>query len=206
MPSAPAFDEAFADACGHCWSGGATCGGFAAIHCIRRRRVADRTRFAGAIGRAQSELVWVGRGPGPTGRGPRRFRRRQCRSSRRASAGAPAQYAKLKLAGLDGGPVIWQFSCAEIRARAWPWPADDARDGRVFGGRRGPHLVARDAGQGHGLGIRPRPPRRWRLDGPSAWKLIGYFCLGYPAAGDVRMLETAGWRWRRPAASFPIRR
>ena len=45
------------------------------------------------------------------------------------------------------------------------------------------------------------------LEVSAAWKLIGYFCLGYPAEeDDMPMLETVGWEERRPARSFLIRR
>jgi 5,6-dimethylbenzimidazole synthase len=36
------------------------------------------------------------------------------------------------------------------------------------------------------------------LDAPADWRLIGYFCLGYPADTDtVPALERAGWEHRR---------
>ena len=39
------------------------------------------------------------------------------------------------------------------------------------------------------------------------WKLVGYFCLGYPQAEDVRpALERAGWERRRPSELFLTRR
>jgi 5,6-dimethylbenzimidazole synthase len=45
------------------------------------------------------------------------------------------------------------------------------------------------------------------LDVPTAWKFIGYFCLGYPQADDtIPELEQAGWEQRRLAASIIIRR
>ena len=45
------------------------------------------------------------------------------------------------------------------------------------------------------------------LDVPAEWKLIGYFCLGYPVEEeDVPLLETAGWEERRAPPSFLIRR
>jgi len=45
------------------------------------------------------------------------------------------------------------------------------------------------------------------LDVPVTWKLIGYFCLGYPEAEDnVPNLQRSGWERRRPAGSFLIRR
>jgi 5,6-dimethylbenzimidazole synthase len=46
------------------------------------------------------------------------------------------------------------------------------------------------------------------LEVPDAWKLIGYFCLGYPAdqEDDVPLLETAGWEARRAMSTFLIYR
>jgi 5,6-dimethylbenzimidazole synthase len=45
------------------------------------------------------------------------------------------------------------------------------------------------------------------LDVPSGWRLIGYFCLGYPATvDDAPELEREGWQTRRPADHFPVRR
>ena len=45
------------------------------------------------------------------------------------------------------------------------------------------------------------------LDVPTDWRLIGYFCLGYPQAEDDRPeLERVGWAERQPAESFIIRR
>jgi 5,6-dimethylbenzimidazole synthase len=45
------------------------------------------------------------------------------------------------------------------------------------------------------------------LSVPETWRLIGYFCLGYPAAADdVPELEREGWEARRPAADFVVRR
>jgi len=38
------------------------------------------------------------------------------------------------------------------------------------------------------------------LDVPDHWTLIGYFCLGYPAAeGETPELERLGWETRRAA-------
>ena len=42
---------------------------------------------------------------------------------------------------------------------------------------------------------------------PPEWKLIGYFCLGYPMEEeDMPVLETVGWEERRVAPSFLIHR
>ena len=45
------------------------------------------------------------------------------------------------------------------------------------------------------------------LDVPPDWRLIGYFCLGYPQADDDQPeLERAGWEERQPADNFVLRR
>ena len=45
------------------------------------------------------------------------------------------------------------------------------------------------------------------LDVPTNWKLIGYFCLGFPEAeDDVPVLQRLRWEEGRPAASFLLRR
>jgi 5,6-dimethylbenzimidazole synthase len=45
------------------------------------------------------------------------------------------------------------------------------------------------------------------LDVPANWKLIGYFCLGFPEADDdMPVLQRLRWEERRRAASFLLRR
>jgi 5,6-dimethylbenzimidazole synthase len=42
---------------------------------------------------------------------------------------------------------------------------------------------------------------------PDHWRLIGYFCLGYPQEEhDTPELERAGWEYRRPGAPELLRR
>ncbi len=45
------------------------------------------------------------------------------------------------------------------------------------------------------------------LDLPASWKLVAYFCIGYPAAeSDRPELERLGWEQRRPAESRILQR
>jgi 5,6-dimethylbenzimidazole synthase len=130
------------------------------------------------------------------------------------SAQAPeraAQYARLKLAGLDEAPchlAVFADRATEqgygLGRRTMPEMADYSAVAAV-------HtlwLAARAAGIGMGWVSILDPQQVGEiLDVPSAWKLIGYFCLGYPAQEDeVPMLETEDWEQRRPPASFLIRR
>jgi 5,6-dimethylbenzimidazole synthase len=122
-----------------------------------------------------------------------------------------ARYARLKLAGLDEAPCHLAVF------------ADHATEqGHGVGRQTMPEMVDYSAvaavhtlwlgarAEGIGMGwvsiLEPRAVGEI-LDVPQAWKLIGYFCLGYPAGEeDVPMLETAGWESRRPPASLLVRR
>ena len=45
------------------------------------------------------------------------------------------------------------------------------------------------------------------LDVPGSWRLIGYFCLGYPEHDDMTPeLQREGWEHRRSAETFIVRR
>ncbi|MBV8889725.1 MAG: 5,6-dimethylbenzimidazole synthase [Alphaproteobacteria bacterium] len=122
-----------------------------------------------------------------------------------------ALYARLKLAGLDDAPV--QLAIFADLATA---------QGHCLGRRTMPEmteysvvaaahtlwLAARSEGIGVGwVSILDPVALAGALKVPADWKLIGYFCLGYPEEeNDVPQLERAGWEARRPAASFLIRR
>ena len=122
-----------------------------------------------------------------------------------------APYARLKLSGLDDAPC--QLAVFVDRATGQ-------------GGRLGRHtmpemiqystvaavhtlwLAARAEGIGMGwVSILDPPAVRAALDVPASWRLVGYFCLGYPAAADdVPRLERDGWEARRAVAEFLVRR
>jgi 5,6-dimethylbenzimidazole synthase len=120
-------------------------------------------------------------------------------------------YARLKLTGLAEAPV--HFAVFADRATT---------QGHGLGRRTMPEMVEYSAvtavhtmwlaarAQGLGLGwisILDPASIATILDVPAAWKLIGYFCLGYPQAEDtVPELEQAGWEERRPAATMLVRR
>jgi 5,6-dimethylbenzimidazole synthase len=120
-------------------------------------------------------------------------------------------YARLKLTGLAEAPV--HFAVFADRATT---------QGHGLGRRTMPEMVEYSAvtavhtmwlaarAQGLGLGwisILDPAAIATILDVPAAWKLIGYFCLGYPQAEDtVPELEQAGWEERRPAATMLVRR
>ena len=111
-------------------------------------------------------------------------------------------YARLKLAGLDEAPC-------HLAVFADP----TTRQGHGLGRLTMPETIAYSAvmathtlwltarAEGIGMGwisILEPVAVAAALDAPADWRLIGYFCLGYPADTDtVPALERAGWEHRR---------
>ena len=122
-----------------------------------------------------------------------------------------AQYARLKLAGLDDAPC-------HLAVFADPDPKQGHGLGRLtmpemaqYSAVAAVHtlwLAARAEGIGMGWASILDPGAvRVILDVPASWRLIGYFCLGYPAAeDDVPRLQRDGWEMRRAAGDFVVRR
>ena len=129
-------------------------------------------------------------------------------------AQAPARavrYAALKLAGLDEAPchlAAFADRATEQGHGLGRRTMAEMADYSAVAALHTLWLAARAEGIGMGwVSILDPQNVREILDVPPAWKLIGYFCLGYPAEEeDAPMLESVGWEWRRPAASFLIRR
>ncbi|HYM72217.1 MAG TPA: 5,6-dimethylbenzimidazole synthase [Stellaceae bacterium] len=129
-----------------------------------------------------------------------------CQSPERAML-----YARLKLAGLDDAPC-------QLAVFADP----ETEQGHQLGRLTMPEMIEYSAvvavhtlwlaarAEGIGMGwvsILDPAVVREILDVPPAWKLIGYFCLGYPeAANDTPELECTGWEERRSAGVFLVRR
>jgi 5,6-dimethylbenzimidazole synthase len=122
-----------------------------------------------------------------------------------------AQYARLKLAGLDEAPCHLAVF-AEV----------DPEQGHGLGRTTMPETTAYSAAmavhtlwlaaraEGLGLGwvsILDPIEVTTVLDVPRDWIFIGYFCLGYPQTeDDVPELERTGWEYRRSAATMRIQR
>ncbi len=126
-------------------------------------------------------------------------------------AGRAALYGRLKLAGLDEAPC-------HLAVFAEPDPEQGLGLGRqtmpetvAYSAVMAVHtlwLAARAAGLGLGwVSILDPAVVTAALDVPADWRLIGYFCLGYPRAdSDAPELECAGWEHRRSAAAHLVRR
>jgi len=122
-----------------------------------------------------------------------------------------ARYAKLKLAGLQEAPC---------QLAVFAEPTSEA--GHGLGRRTMPEMIeysviaaiytmwlaARAEGIGMGWVSILTPGRiNQLLDVPETWRLLGYFCLGYPQTdSDTPELERAGWEMRLAPESFIQRR
>ena len=121
------------------------------------------------------------------------------------------RYAALKLAGLQEAPshlAVFVDRSTEaghgLGRRTMPEMADYSVVTAVFS----LWLAARAEGIGMGWVSILEPVAIAKiLDVPPDWRLIGYFCLGYPQAEDDRPeLERVGWEERQPVESFMLRR
>jgi 5,6-dimethylbenzimidazole synthase len=122
-----------------------------------------------------------------------------------------ARYAALKLAGLGEAPAqlaVFADRTTEtghgLGRRTMPEMAEYS----VVTAIMAMWLVARAEGIGMGWVSILDPARIAAiLDVPEHWRLVGYFCLGFPETEHAEPeLERAGWEQRQPAESFVLRR
>jgi 5,6-dimethylbenzimidazole synthase len=127
------------------------------------------------------------------------------------SPGRAGLYARLKLAGLDEAPchlAVFTDPETEQGHGLGRLTMPEMIDYSVVAAIHTLWLAARAEGIGMGwVSILDPSAVREILDVPASWRLIGYFCLGYPAAEhDIPELEREGWEARRPATDFMVRR
>jgi 5,6-dimethylbenzimidazole synthase len=122
-----------------------------------------------------------------------------------------AGYAKLKLAGLEEAPsqvAIFAEPATEtghgLGRRTMPEMAEYS----VVAAIHTMWLAARAEGIAMGwLSILTPGHINKVLDVPQTWRLLGYFCLGYPQAeSDTPELERAGWERRHTPQMYIVRR
>jgi len=120
-------------------------------------------------------------------------------------------YARLKLAGLDAAPAQLAVFTDRVTPQGGGLGRHTMPETLDYSAVMAAHTLwlaarAEDIGMGWVSILDPAAVCA-ALDVPVAWRLIGYFCLGYAEAADsVPELERAGWEKRRPAREFLIRR
>jgi len=139
------------------------------------------------------------------------FARCNAEALRSQSPDRAASYARLKLAGLDDAPVqLAVFADHEtaqghgLGRKTMPEMIDYSVVAAIYT----LWLAARAEGIGLGwVSILDPLEISTSLDVPPDWKLIGYFCIGYPEAeDDVPDLQRKDWERRRSPDAFIVRR
>jgi 5,6-dimethylbenzimidazole synthase len=138
---------------------------------------------------------------------------RQCNAvALAAQSGERAtHYAQLKLAGLDDAPIhlaVFVDSKTEQGHGLGRHTMPEMIDYSAVAAIHTLWLAARAEGIGMGwVSILNPGDVAATLDVPASWKLIGYFCLGYPEAEtETPELERADWERRRSPDTFLLRR
>jgi len=122
-----------------------------------------------------------------------------------------ARYAKLKLAGLEEAPsqvAIFAEPATETRHGLGRRTMPEMVEYSVVAAIHTMWLAARAEGIAMGwLSILTPGHINKVLDVPETWRLLGYFCLGYPQAeSDTPELERAGWGRRHAPQMLIVRR
>lgn len=122
-----------------------------------------------------------------------------------------AAYARLKLAGLKEAPhhlAIFAEETTSLGHGLGRRTMPDMAGYSVVAAICNLWLAARAQGVGMGwVSILDPAGVTASLDIPPHWRLIGYFCLGYPEQEDDRPeLEREGWEDRRASEVFLVRR
>jgi 5,6-dimethylbenzimidazole synthase len=120
-------------------------------------------------------------------------------------------YARLKLAGLDEAPVHLAVFADRTTTQGHGLGRHTMPEMIEYSAVTAVHtiwLAARAQGIGLGwISILDPTAITGILNVPTAWKFIGYFCLGYPQAEDTMPeLQQAGWEERSPITAMVIRR
>ena len=122
-----------------------------------------------------------------------------------------ARYAKLKLAGLEEAPsqvAIFAEPATETGRGLSRRTMPEMVEYSVVAAIHTMWLAARAEGIAMGwLSILTPGHINKVLDVPETWRLLGYFCLGYPQAeSDTPELERAGWERRHAPQMLIVRR
>jgi 5,6-dimethylbenzimidazole synthase len=122
-----------------------------------------------------------------------------------------ARYARLKLAGLGEAPVQLAVFADRTTAKGHRLGRASMPEMIEYSAVAAVHtlwLLARAEGIGMGwVSILDPAAVAATLDVPPEWRLIGYFCLGYPQGEDeMPELEREGWEERADPRAFILRR
>jgi 5,6-dimethylbenzimidazole synthase len=121
------------------------------------------------------------------------------------------QYAQLKLAGLQEAPchlAVFADPATETGYGLGRKTMPEMLEYSVVAAIQTLWLAARAEGIGMGWVSILNPEKiKKLLEVPETWRLVGYFCLGYPQSdSDTPELQRAGWEKRQLPENFILRR
>ena len=121
------------------------------------------------------------------------------------------RYARLKLAGLEEAPchlAIFADAAAQLGHGLGRRTMPEMLEYSVVAAVHTLWLAARAEGIGMGwVSILTPDKIKKLLQVPESWRLLGYFCLGYPQNDSTTPeLQRAGWETRRSFEGFVLRR
>jgi 5,6-dimethylbenzimidazole synthase len=121
------------------------------------------------------------------------------------------QYAQLKLAGLEEAPchlAVFADRATETGSGLGRKTMPEMLEYSVVAAIQTLWLAARAEGIGMGWVSILNPEKiKKLLQVPETWRLLGYFCLGYPQSdSDTSELQRAGWEKRQLPENFILRR
>jgi 5,6-dimethylbenzimidazole synthase len=127
------------------------------------------------------------------------------------AGGLAIQYAKLKLAGLQEAPchlAVFADPATDLGHGLGRRTMPEMTEYSVVAAIHTMWLAARAEGIGLGWVSILNPDHAKKvLDVPETWRLIGYFCVGYPQTEENSPeLERAGWERRHDPEMFILRR
>jgi 5,6-dimethylbenzimidazole synthase len=139
------------------------------------------------------------------------FKRCNADALRSYAGDLAARYAALKLAGLDEAPcqlAVFTDATTEVGHGLGRRTMPEMAEYSTVAAITMMWLAARAEGIGMGWVSILEPMRMNEiLDVPRPWRLIGYFCLGYPQIESREPeLERAGWEQRRDFSACLLRR
>jgi 5,6-dimethylbenzimidazole synthase len=127
------------------------------------------------------------------------------------AGGLATQYAELKLAGLQEAPrhlAVFADPATDLGHGLGRRTMPEMTEYSVVAAIHTMWLAARAEGIGLGwVSILNPDYAKKVLDVPETWRLIGYFCVGYPQTEENSPeLERAGWERRHDPEMFILRR
>lgn len=159
-------------------------------------------RLAPSVGLSEPWRIVLVTSPGARAKARANFQQTNAEALAGYAGDDARRYATLKLAGFDDAPTQLVVCCDEATTKGRGLGAGTMPEMRAYSCVAAVTqfwLALRAVGLGLGWVSILDPTRLLHdLDLPADWRLIGYFCIGYPrTTSETPELESLGWETRR---------